>query len=376
MMNKTEFLQVVSIQRSKLIEEYQKPGWNLWVLSGAFASLFWILISLLEENNFHLNSAIFVAIFIYISYNILRTLYNFISNSSTNGKGKYEYLKTKLANSLLSIIFGLATLIFIYVFIFKNVAIYPGFVMILFHISFILIFFAFLVYFLVSLVNLPIKSNNNTAFIKKWGSLLFILILALALNLLYIIYIQLPRLDEYTSVKLGLVLFSLHFITFKLLSTTKRNLLLNQIDELIDDVTFDNKSVTAGEETLKLIIYGLQFNKIISPLINEHLELSKSDKDNFDLIIERLDQLMKETDIKQKELLVDSITKHVAEAERNYPLIEKSKNKILNRLIFYQFSEQNNPDYNNIQTLLNRLESERNDKLAELKKTYEFFSKK
>ena len=374
-MNKTEFLQVVSIQRSKLIDEYQKPGWNLWVLSGAFASLFWILISLLDENNFHLNSAIFVAIFFYISYNILRPLYRFISNSSTNGKGKYVYLKTELANSLLSIIFGLATLIFIYVFIFKNVAIYPAFVMILFHIFFILIFFVFLVYFLVSLVNIPISSNNNTAFIKKWGSLLFILILALALNLLYIIYIQLPRLDEYTSIKLGLVLFSLHFITSKLLSTTERNLLLNQIDELIDDVTFDNKSVTAGEETLKLIIYGLQFNKIISPLINEHLELTKSDKDNCDLIIERLDQLKKETDNKQKELLVDAITKQVAEVEQYYPLIEKSKNKILNRLTFYQFSEQNNPDYNNIQTLLNRLQSERNDKLAELKKTSEFFSK-
>lgn len=232
-----------------------------------------------------------------------------------------------------------------------------------------------MVLFLVSFVNIPISSNNNSPFIKKKGSLIFSLIFALALNLLYIIYIQLPCLDEYTSVKLGLVLFSLHFITFKLLSTTERNLLLNQIDELIDDVTFDNKSVTAGEETLKLIIYGLQFNKIVSPLINEHLELTKSYKDNYDLIIERLNQLKEETYDKQKTLLIDAIFKQVAEAERTYPLVEKSKNKILKRLIFYQFSEQNNPDYNNIQTLLNRLQSERNDKLAELKKTFEIFSK-
>lgn len=374
-MNKTEFLQVVSIQRSKLIDEYQKPGWNLWVLSGAFASLFWILISLLEENNFHLNSAIFVAIFFYISYNILRPLYKFISNSSSKGNGKYVYLRTEMANSLLSIIFLLATLIFIYIFIIKNVTNCPAFVMILFHIFFFLIFIVFMVLFLVSFVNIPISSNNNSPFIKKKGSLIFSLIFALALNLLYIIYIQLPCLDEYTSVKLGLVLFSLHFITFKLLSTTERNLLLNQIDELIDDVTFDNKSVTAGEETLKLIIYGLQFNKIVSPLINEHLELTKSYKDNYDLIIERLNQLKEETYDKQKTLLIDAIFKQVAEAERTYPLVEKSKNKILKRLIFYQFSEQNNPDFNNIQTLLNRLQSERNDKLAELKKTFEIFSK-
>ena len=193
--------------------------------------------------------------------------------------------------------------------------------------------------------------------------------MTISLNLLYIIYLQLPHFDEYASLKLGIVFFSLHFITFKLLSTTKRNLLLNQIDELINDITFDNKSVADGEETLKLIIYGFQFNTIVSPLINEHLELAKTNKDICDLVIERLNQIKDEKETKQRRLLIDAIVKQISDIKRINLLISKSRNRILNKLSFFHLSEKSNPDYNTIQALLDKLQKERDDKLTELEKT-------
>ena len=164
-MNKTEFLQVISIQRSKLIDEHQKPGWNLWVLSGAFASLLWILISILEDNNFDLNTAIFISIFVYISHSVLAVLYNLISNPLSSQSNKYVFIRTEISNSLLSILFLLATLIFIYKFIINNVNNCPNLVMIIFYTSFVLIIIIVILVFIFSYFNVPINKNTSVMLI-------------------------------------------------------------------------------------------------------------------------------------------------------------------------------------------------------------------
>ena len=81
-MNKLDFLQITSIQRGKLKDEHQKPGWNLWALIGAFASLIWISISIFENNKSHQISSIYLAIVLYFSRIFINVIWGFISSDS------------------------------------------------------------------------------------------------------------------------------------------------------------------------------------------------------------------------------------------------------------------------------------------------------
>lgn len=340
----------------------------MWVLAGTFASLLWLLISLFEEDKYFLDSAIFLSIFVYIIYYSSKSLFKYFSSLFSKDKSRFIYLRSFMANSLPNFILSVATLIFIYVYSVRKVEPTSSFQTILLTTAFILIMIVFLLMILISFINIPVDINNTSPTSKKTRAITMIVFVLLAINYLSIIYSQLPEVDDYSSIKVGLVLFALHFVTIKLLSSFEKNTLLNQIDDLLDDVSFDNKSIEEGESTLKLIIIGLQLKMIFAPLINEHLELTKLHNENLNLMIERLKEIEHTPDTKQRNLLLDAIDSQVSKLETILLSIVSSKKKIIKKLSFYLYSNLSDPEFNNVQSILTKLASERDEKLSEFRR--------
>ncbi len=55
-MNREEFNFLLNSETDNLRNEIQRPGWTTWALTGAVATLIWILIALVEEGDYSLKA--------------------------------------------------------------------------------------------------------------------------------------------------------------------------------------------------------------------------------------------------------------------------------------------------------------------------------
>ncbi len=364
-MNKLDFLQITSIQRGKLKDEHQKPGWNLWALIGAFASLIWISISIFENNKSHQISSIYLAIVLYFSRIFINVIWGFISSDS---KSKFINFKEEIAGSLLIHLYSIFTTLFIYIFLIWNNQFESLFENAIIHFFFLFLLLVQSILLILARVNIPVNINPKALVNQRTNYLIYGVLFIVFTIIVKILCSHLLLISDYTSIKLGLIFFSLHFVIEKLFSSSQPNTLLRQIDDLIDDITFDKISISDGEKRLKLIIYGLQFNHIVSPLVDENINLTKQFNEYCEILKKRIERLNSEKNETDYQILFDAIRNKFEELNKVSQKIILSNERIRLRLGFYRSSEKNNPDYINISDLLQRLENERNDKLNELTK--------
>ena len=57
-MNKIDVLQIANIMYNRYKDKYNNPGWTEWAIIGAFASIIWLTLDLLENGNFNFVTAV------------------------------------------------------------------------------------------------------------------------------------------------------------------------------------------------------------------------------------------------------------------------------------------------------------------------------
>lgn len=158
-MEKLELLNIASLQRQKLKGEYEKPGWNIWALSGAFASAIWLFISFLEEKQFDIHEAMIFFMLFFVSFTTLRPILKDLFNPPATGlHSRYNYSRNFLSTSKVGVLFHLATWVLIYFYSIKTIDLHPAFIKYMFHGFFIYTLLGFVSFLIFAFYNLPIAS--------------------------------------------------------------------------------------------------------------------------------------------------------------------------------------------------------------------------
>jgi hypothetical protein len=158
------------------------------------------------------------------------------------------------------------------------------------------------------------------------------------------------KLLSTNTIKLGLLFFGLFFIIKTLLGLKQNSPFIKEIDQIIDDLTFDKVDSAEAINKLKLVINGLSFKDIILPQLTKQLKLNRE----FDLTCDKINEYLKiyistnnssEKNIKIKESLLDSIEHNLKILISLITLIEKNTSKILFKLSIFHMEHEDSEDY-------------------------------
>jgi hypothetical protein len=149
---------------------------------------------------------------------------------------------------------------------------------------------------------MPIVTNKNYA--KSFRTGFFFL----ALNSLVGFLILFEDWHDYLSIKSSLLFFAVYYIVSNLLRNYSPDTLILSIDTTIDDLTFNKITCEMAMDNLRLIVYGLEFKDIISPIVNEHFEIDRKFQSVCASIEQLLDQF-KESNQSIRLAIIDSVEK-------------------------------------------------------------------
>ncbi len=211
------------------------------------------------------------------------------------------------------------------------------------------------VFFLIPLINHPIpihntKQKKKNVFIELFYALLF-LIGGVS------IYVLLRNVTDFTSyflLRSCCLLYGFYFVAEKISENMQKTPLIDRIDDLIDQVTFENLDDSSALKKLKLIMIGLELQDAISPLISEFFELEKLIREKIFLLNEMILRLKDEKDEIKLKALRESIDLNFKQFQNIHHVNVKSiVRKISSRLSIYSRFENDNAAIELIKDSLN-----------------------
>lgn len=269
-MTKSELLNILYAERNRVEKQYARPGWTIWALVAAIASLGWLAWGVADES-----FVLSLVIFVFYAWVFAQFTYECIKSAVPTPRGIPVFVKTNVetilgeaAICLLSVGLIIAQLIFI-----------PcSFLPVLYWFAFagILLLFLLYGYFLIS----QPSGHVNISKYMKLGALL-VSVLYMPMFVLIILYLCQSGY-EYSSYKLGTLSFAIWFLLGKMPIGEKQTFL--QIDGLINKVLYEDEEVDekAILEELEVYIVGLRYGKYLSatklkelkPLVSELIKHS------------------------------------------------------------------------------------------------------
>lgn len=349
-----ETLDILKTYRERLKSQYEKPGWNKWALFGALASLTWLLISLLSENEIETKDSIKLLIIIIFLENFVYQVYKFISNISKKSRTKYIRVDREISSKGKVLIFESICFIaiicyskYITVFQYKTLS----------SLYYTFLFFNLGIYIiapLISLIKIPFpqgKIKNKSGNWLKY--LLLFMMYSLSIFSIYFLAHNIENWKIFSMWKSSFIFFGFYFVLIRIINTTEKNPLIDEIDILIDEVIFNNMNHQDAIKKLQLIIHGLEYKDAISPLLIEYFNLEKIIKEKLNYINEITLKLKEETDDIKKKALADAVKANFKSYQENeHAALTKFAKKTSRQLAVYSVFDH---DQNEINTTIESL---------------------
>lgn len=340
-MTLSETLNILNTYRDRLKSQYEKPGWNRWALFGAFASLIWILISLKSENNLETKDSFVLLIILILCENIILQLPPLIKFASKKLKTTYLEVKKELFKQSLGIIFEFIIYFLIIIFSYKFIQfhnslydkIYYGFL----YFSLFTPIFLLIIGFTnqpLPIGNLKSKQTNNLK------NILLIIVFAACLSSICFLIFTIENWNLYSMWKSSFVFFGLFFVLKKMIDTFQRNPLIDEIDYLIDEVTFNKMESEIALKNLKLIINGLELKDVTSRILIEYFNIEKTVREKINYINQIALKIKEETDDIIKTVLWKELNKNTNDFKtKESVILSKFQKKVNIKLgVYSQFT--------------------------------------
>lgn len=366
-MTKGEFLSILSIHKEKLKAEYEKPGWNIWVLYGALASLIWIIIDLYAKDVLEWKDSILILVAFVFIEPFASLLIKRLTGTNKKKTSAYRKINQEVRSGLPDILFSLTTYISIYIFCnfyseytFKNAKVLNAFIFLMIGI--------FLLMLVLSLFDFHFKKNasqsHGTAKITSW-----ILLLAIAVLVVFGVRELLLEIQDFYSIKMiksSLLFIGVYFVASRIVSYSQENLMLNSIDGLIDDVTLDNVSVDEGYKQLEIIIKGIEFSDIMAPSLQKYLELNKEFQKTIESTMHRLEKFSFDLPAEDQEMIKDSVLTSADRIQKIESEIGNVRDKFNRKIAYFYSYEHDSPEYVELNKQFIEMDKERVRQLGEL----------
>lgn len=275
MQTKAEVLSILTLHRDKLKSETERPGWNQWALYGALFSVIWIGFDLHQSDHFNYRDSIIILLGVIIIERF-SSLLPFFERSTYRAEKRYKFINEDIQASLTSSLYLLIVNIFFIIFFYNIEGTEEPYT----NIPFYYVCIAAAVHGSVLLGrNLPflIPDNWDSNKIVR-GSANSIVIITLSLYIITLISSVLLVNDFFNinSLKSTLILIATYFIIGKIIEELQSNPLIDSLDNLIYDVTFDEIKPDEAIEDFKIILIGSGFNEIIADMMQDHFALKRS----------------------------------------------------------------------------------------------------
>ncbi|HEY5534241.1 MAG TPA: hypothetical protein VIL99_04775 [Ignavibacteria bacterium] len=353
-MTLNETLDILNIYRNRLKSQYEKPGWNKWALFGALASLIWILISLKSENNLETKDSFKLLIVLIFSETIIYQLQKLLYFSSKKIKTTYIVFKKEISHRSLVLVFVLIT--------FLSIIIYSNKFILFPHKEYNYIYYSYLylsVFIYVispifGLINFPfpvgrLKSKKSNYF----KNVFLVAMFTACISSIYFLILIIQNWNIYNMWKSSFVFFGLYFVIQKIFETLQKTPLIDEIDYIIDEVTFNKMNSDTAINNLKLIIKGLEFKDAFSPLLIEYFNIEKTVRDKMNYITQIFSKTQEEKDAITRLALLKELTSNIDQCKKNEidTLIKFAKKVSLRIDLYKQFDHDPNEMLSTIKEL-------------------------
>lgn len=360
-MTKAEFLSVLSLYRERFKSKYEKPGWNKWALFGAFASLIWIFISLNEKKNVNYNAVLPLLIFMIISIPYLTVLFGSLI-SKDDDKKKYLSINKIVSDNILSLTYGFLT----YSAILLYALFYPKPLktdLLFLEVLVVWLLFSIVFAVVISLIkNFPPIPKKRS----KTSLVINLLVMILYVFSLYPLC-KVITWDDYEIWKLSLVLFGLYFVIKKLIDDTERNSMIDAIDDLMDDVFFENvSSIEEAQNRLKIIVFGLEFKDLFAPQVKEFIAIHDKLRNSIEKTKNRVDKYI-EVENELKIPLKESVAQNLLDLASISEELKDVWKRIKSKLLYFHHLEKGSKDYQDILDVFENLQDDSLSKVNELR---------
>lgn len=361
-MTKSDFLTILSIQSDRLKSEHARPGWSLWALLGALSSICWITLELHSTDKIEYNNSVLILLAVLMIEPLIPFIQGQLKWGNPQGSNRYKNISIELQASLMSFMYKL----FVYFFIYVVCNYFFQFDKIEITILNVYVIFAILAYILMIVLSrfvILAKENSNSS--KGLNLFIIISMLVLLCSSAYVIISKITALNV-IIVQSAMLFTGIYLILKKSIEYSQSNPLLDSLDLLIDQVTFDQLTTDEAEQQLYMIINGIGFSQIFAPLFQEYQQADKGYHEQINSATSRLEKLKKETDEENKEILADASIKGIERLNIQMELVNSLKKKIDLKIAFYSISENNSDEYQKVKERFNELDKMRNLEVAKL----------
>lgn len=344
----------IEVKIEELERQLTSPGWSIWAILGAIASVVWIFLEFLKDFNADFRNGFTLAVPIFLifisGFNRLWAQRQLKFQPSTM---YIQFSSTLMRQSTKRFIFDtLIYLTLIFTISLLNCVVWAR--------NYIIIIFSFrVIMLLLGLIyafgRFPSVVNNQKKYPLLLNSISIFNVLAMLFIVLTFIWPFITTLKDFPlrimEVQFGLLLALLFILTRTYINIAEQSPLLDTLRQLKHDLTFSHISPHQAGEQLELIIYGLKIEKYIDKelmtilnkfqegsikisRLNELLsQLEDSGESNDVEKIEKLQSITKESMIKIV-LIIDEIFIKVNSFSKKILLIKGQTNENLDLIEF------------------------------------------
>ena len=269
-MTKSELLNILYAERNRVEKQYARPGWTMWALVAAIASLGWLAWKILDET--YVGATV---VFVFYAWVFAQFTYECIKSVIPAQRGIPVFVKTNVETIMgEAAICLLSAGLIVAQFVFIPRSFQP--VLYWFAFAGMVLLFLMYAYFLFSQPSGHVNLSKYT----KLGAIL-VGVLYIPMFVLILVYLCQSGYEP-TSFRLGTLFFAIWFLLGKMPIGEKQTFL--QIDGLINKVLYEDEEVDekAILEELEVYIVGLRYGKYLSatklkelkPLVSELIKHS------------------------------------------------------------------------------------------------------
>ncbi|UXX78201.1 hypothetical protein N7E81_12615 [Reichenbachiella carrageenanivorans] len=350
-MTKIETLQSLYFYRNNLNQKLNEPGWTIWALKGALVTLVWIFVSLFRSDTLDYNTAIKIGFIVYFVYPYIKFVFD---NSTENGskiqETTYFFLKSEITSLRFSFFYELGVFGLLYYSV-NYLGYLEGFFKTTFNVLFYIIAFAMIAYVIMAYTPIHLMKKNESKqnkYVKLAGLILKGVPIVILIGLLQ----SIPAFEyvSLTTLKVGLLFFGIYYIVKILLGLKKNRPIIQAIDDVIEDLTFDKIQPDEANNKLKLIVHGITFRELISPQLMSLLELHRKFDSTCDKINNTLNMVNAKSDdteesMKLVEALKESVKFNLITLNDLITEISTKTKKIKHKLILFSNDQKYSEDF-------------------------------
>ncbi|WP_258097177.1 hypothetical protein [Marinoscillum pacificum] len=269
-MTKFETLQILDNYRINLNSKLNDPGWTKWALVGSFVTLFWLLLDIIDNHVITWPAVIKISVAIYLVSPLFQAL--LISNRSeiVNSSDKsYFIIQSEIFKSRHSLVYQVLVLVVIAYHI-NSSDFFNQYYLSLFNFYLgssllaILILVVLSRYLSQSIGDVHYSLDNRYS--RIWNMPIQV-VFRWIIPIVLVCGISIDIYDKgdvsILSFQLSLIIFGLYYLVLLWLSVSINKPVIDSIDQIIVDLTFDKIDSETAMDKLKFLVFGISFGDIL-----------------------------------------------------------------------------------------------------------------